>query len=182
MLDFCAFLTGELPVLRRWMNRLKLSHQWVMATLLALLPLTAAVIYGGWSIWAQSHDQRLLVAHLQRVGRLEANILERVTEVERSARQYNLLRNAKFQTFLQNDLTLLAEDVAKLQQTLPRRHLILSSSARPASKCSPPPMPIRQPWRAVYRSYATSGTAWWSFGMPTVPISWMPLKRGLTAP
>lgn len=107
-------------MLRRWINRLRLTQQWVIATLLALLPMTAAVIYGGWSISAQPQDQRLLVAHLQRVGRIEANILERVTEVERSARQYNLLRNPKFQTFLQNDLALLAEDVAKLQQTLPQ--------------------------------------------------------------
>ncbi len=107
-------------MLRRWINRLRLTQQWVIATLLALLPLTAAVIYGGWSISIQSHEQRMLVAHLQRVGRIEANILERVTEVERSARQYNLLRNPKFLTFLQNDLALLAEDVAKLQQTLPQ--------------------------------------------------------------
>lgn len=132
-------------MLRRWINRLRLTHQWVIATLLALLPLTAAVLYGGWSISAQSHDQRMLVAHLQRVGRLEANILERVTEVERSARQYNLLRNAKFQSFLQNDLTLLAEDVAKLQQTLPQatsqiehftaasQQLLKSAEAEPAT-------------------------------------------------
>lgn len=107
-------------MLRRWINRLRLTHQWVIATLLALLPLTAAVVYGGWSISVSSHEQRMLVAHLQRVGRIEANILERVTEVERSARQYNLLRTPKFQSFLHNDLTLLAEDVAKLQQTLPQ--------------------------------------------------------------
>ncbi|HMY38988.1 MAG TPA: HAMP domain-containing sensor histidine kinase [Marinagarivorans sp.] len=135
-------------MLRRWINRLRLTHQWVIATLLALLPLTAAVIYGGWSIWAQSHDQRMLVAHLQQVGRIEANILERVTEVERSARQYNLLRDPKFQTFLQNDLTLLAEDVAKLQQTLPQaagpighflaasQQLLSAAEAEPATLAS----------------------------------------------
>ncbi|RZA00406.1 MAG: HAMP domain-containing histidine kinase [Moraxellaceae bacterium] len=107
-------------MLRKCLNRLRLTQQWVGATLLALLPLTAAVLYGGWSISTQSQNQRLLVAHLQRVGRIEANILERVTGVERSARQYNLLRNPKFLTFLQNDLSLLGEDVAKLQQTLPQ--------------------------------------------------------------
>jgi two-component system sensor histidine kinase GlrK len=85
---------------------------------LALLPLSAAVLYGGWSIYNQSQEQRLLVAHLQRVGRIEATILEKVTDLERSARQYNLLRNPKFLTFLQNDLTLLEADVAKLQHAL----------------------------------------------------------------
>lgn len=105
-------------MLRKCLNRLGLTHQWVGATLLALLPLSAAVLYGGWSISAQSQDLRQLVAQTQRIGRIEANILEKVTDVERSARQYTLLRTPRFLTFLQNDIKLLNDDVAKLQQTL----------------------------------------------------------------
>lgn len=105
-------------MLRNCLNRLRLTQQWVGATLLALLPLSAAVLYGGWSISSQSQDLRSLVAHTQRVGRIEAHILEKVTDIERSARQYNLLRTPRFLTFLNNDLSLLSDDVAKLQQSL----------------------------------------------------------------
>jgi two-component system, NtrC family, sensor histidine kinase GlrK len=105
-------------VLRTRLNRLRLTQQWVGATLLALLPLTAAVLYGGGSINAQSQDLRQLVAHTQNIGRIQANILEEITDVERSARQYALLRTPRFLTFLQNDLHLLNDDVAKLQQIL----------------------------------------------------------------
>jgi two-component system, NtrC family, sensor histidine kinase GlrK len=113
---------------RKWLNRLGLTQQWVGATLLAMLPLSVAVAYGGWSLAVQTQNQRQLVAHLQRQGRIEANLLEKITDIERAARQFNLLKSPKFLTLVQQDISLLSEQVAKLQQEVNQKDVIQASS------------------------------------------------------
>lgn len=93
----------------RLLNRLTLTQQWIIATLLALLPLVSAVLYAGWSLTVQTQSQRSMVETIDRLSSLDSSISTQVTDIERSARQYILLRSPKF-------LELYQQNVRNLQQ------------------------------------------------------------------
>ena len=84
-------------------NRLTLTQQWIIATLLALLPLIGAVVFAGARLLAQAHSQRAMVSQVETLGNLDVAIRNQVLDIERSARQYLLLGTDKFyQVYLRN--------------------------------------------------------------------------------
>ena len=80
----------------RLLNRLTLTRQWVLATLLAILPLVIAVLYAARYLEHQAQTQRDMVAAIGRLNELDTTINSQMSSVERSARQYLLLRNPRF--------------------------------------------------------------------------------------
>lgn len=106
----------------RLFNRLTLTQQWICATLLALLPLVVAVFYASQYLASQAQSQRDMVVAIDEVNKLDVGIRSQVTDIERSARQYLLLRNVKF-------LDLFEQNVAVLQDQYQRLQPLLSDSA-----------------------------------------------------
>lgn len=93
------------------LNRLTLTRQWVLATLLAILPLVSAVLYAAQSLKHQAQTQREMVAAIGRLNKLDTTINSQLNSIERSTRQYLLLRNPRF-------LELFEQHVAFLQPLL----------------------------------------------------------------
>lgn len=84
-------------------NRLTLTQQWISATLLALLPLVGAVVYASHYLSKQAQIQRDMVVSIDRLNNMDAHLSSQITDIDRSARQYILLRTDKFyELFEQN--------------------------------------------------------------------------------
>lgn len=84
-------------------NRLTLTQQWISATLLALLPLVGAVVYASQYLSRQTQIQRDMVVSIDGLNNMDARLSAQITDIERSARQYLLLRNDQFyELFEQN--------------------------------------------------------------------------------
>lgn len=98
LLRLLRLLTSEpvgafVPLRRlRW----SLSTQLVVATLLAVLPLVVAVSYAALSLDRQVHEQQRLVLSMATLNQLTVSVAEQVKELERTARQYRLLREPRF--------------------------------------------------------------------------------------
>lgn len=90
-------------------NRLTLTQQWISATLLAILPLVAAVIFAGGLLVEQAQSQRAMVAKVEWLSNVDVTVRAQLTDIRRSARQYLLLRNEKF-------LELFGQNVEKLRE------------------------------------------------------------------
>ncbi len=82
-------------LLGRWF-RLSLSVQLVLATLLAVLPLVVALSYAALSLDRQIREQHQLVLSMATLNHLDASVSEQLKGLERSARQYRLLREPRF--------------------------------------------------------------------------------------
>ncbi|MCR6650403.1 MAG: ATP-binding protein [Cellvibrionaceae bacterium] len=80
----------------RLLDRLTLTRQWVLATLLAVLPLVIAVLYAANYLALQAQTQRHMVASIGDLNELDTSIISQMSSIERSARQYLLLRNPRF--------------------------------------------------------------------------------------
>ena len=78
----------------RLLNRLTLTRQWVLATLLAILPLVIAVLYAAQYLAMQAQTQRQMVASIGRLNEMDNTVNAQISSIERSARQYLLLRLA----------------------------------------------------------------------------------------
>ncbi len=96
-------------------NRFTLTQQWIAAILLAILPLSAAVMIAAGFLIKQANHQRAMVAEVKRLGALDTAIRSQVTDVERAARQYLLLRNERIFTLFQKNVQSLQEWEAQLQ-------------------------------------------------------------------
>lgn len=125
-------------------NRLTLTQQWISATLLALLPLVVAVIYASEYLSKQAQTQRDMVVSIDELNNLEAHISGQVTDIERSTRQYLLLRNPKFFDLFGQNISAFnllqgqlasrlrdSEAIYSLQRTIAQiqQHLILDVSS-----------------------------------------------------
>lgn len=106
-------------IMLRYFNRLTLTQQWIGATLLALLPLVSAVFYAGWSLAQQAQSQRAMVATIEQLSSLNASIGTQVTDIERSARQYLLLRNPRFLELYRQNVRNLEQQQRKLSDQWP---------------------------------------------------------------
>jgi two-component system sensor histidine kinase GlrK len=106
----------------RMMNRLTLTGQWVLATLLAILPLVIAVLYAAQYLQHQARTQRDMVAAIGRLNELESTISAQMISIERSSRQYLLLRTPRF-------LELFEQHVAFLQPLLDQAEQEVTNSA-----------------------------------------------------
>lgn len=104
------------------LNRLTLTRQWILATLLAILPLVIAVLYATQYLRVQAQTQRDMVAAIGRLNELDTSISSQVNSIERSTRQYLLLRNPRF-------LELFEQHVAFLQPVLDQAGRELAGSA-----------------------------------------------------
>lgn len=98
----------------RLFNRLTLTQQWICATLLALLPLVVAVLYASQYLESQAQNQRDMILSIDQLNKLEAGIKGQVTDIERSARQYLLLRNTKFLDLFEQNVSVLHEHQRRL--------------------------------------------------------------------
>ncbi|OZG73320.1 histidine kinase [Hahella sp. CCB-MM4] len=114
-----------------------LARQWALGTLLAGLPLIAAVAYAIWSMEQHNRKQQELVETAVVVNRQLVGLQDQVKELERSARQFAVLRDERFGAIYQEkynnlrDLVLTFKSAAaseQLQQSLDRLLLLLRSS------------------------------------------------------
>ncbi len=78
-----------------------LSRQWILGTLLSSLPLLGAVGYAIWSIEKQHQRQQSLLDTSIAVNRQLVELRDEVKELERSARQYAVLRDDRMVTIFQ---------------------------------------------------------------------------------
>jgi two-component system sensor histidine kinase GlrK len=98
----------------RLLNRITLTGQWILATLFAVLPLVIAVLYAAHYLVLQAQTQRQMVASIGRLNEQDSSIVSQMSSIERSARQYLLLRSPRF-------LELFHQHVDSVQPVL--RHL-----------------------------------------------------------
>ncbi|WP_157496721.1 sensor histidine kinase [Hahella ganghwensis] len=111
------------------LNSMPLARQWALGTLLASLPLIAAVAYAIWSMEQHNRKQQELVETAVVVNRQLVGLQDQVKELERSARQYAVLRDERFGTIYQEKYDSLSQLVltfksaaasAQLEQSLDR--------------------------------------------------------------
>lgn len=102
----------------RTFNRLTLTQQWICATLLALAPLVGAVFYASQYLAHQAKNQRDMVISIDHLNKLDAAINSQVTDIERSARQYLLLRNIKFLDLFEQNVSVVNTQKQKLEPLL----------------------------------------------------------------
>lgn len=103
----------------RLLNRLTLTRQWVLATLLAVLPLVIAVLYAAQYLTTQAQTQRQMVASIGRLKEVNNIVNAQMSSVERSARQYLLLRNPRFLEIFHQHLDSLSPALQRLGGELP---------------------------------------------------------------
>ncbi len=81
---------------KQWLPSLK--AQWVIGALIAMLPLMAAMIYGFSVMDHHNRAQRELVEVSARVAELGASMSDQAKDMERLARQYQVLQDDRLQT------------------------------------------------------------------------------------
>lgn len=108
----------------RLFNRLTLTQQWICATLLALLPLVVAVFYASQYLASQAKSQRDMVIAIDQLNKLESAVNSQVVDIERSARQYLLLRNNRFLDLFKQNVKVLSEQQQKLERLLGRNEAL----------------------------------------------------------
>jgi two-component system sensor histidine kinase GlrK len=75
------------------LRRLTLTQQWLLATLLAVLPLVLAVSYAVWSMAEQTQQYRRLLLTTSTIKELQAAVAQQIGGLERAHLQYILLRD-----------------------------------------------------------------------------------------
>lgn len=101
------------PPMRRWL-RLSLRVQLVAATLLAVLPLVIAIAYAAWSLSLQTHAQHERVLAMAALNHLDVAVSEQLKDLERSARQYQLLGEPRFAELFHQKLEQLRANLDRL--------------------------------------------------------------------
>lgn len=104
---------------RRWVNRLTLTQQWVFATVLAMLPLILAIGYAGWSLTAQAQEQRALLLSINALNNLDAAVARQIGGLERAARQYYLIGEPRLYAIYHERLLMLRGYQQDLVYNLP---------------------------------------------------------------
>ncbi len=110
----------------RLLNRLTLTRQWVLATLLAVLPLVIAVLYAAQYLTTQAQTQRQMVASIGRLKEVNNAVNAQISSIERSARQYLLLRNPRFLEIFHQHLDSLSPVLRQLGRELPESGSVAS--------------------------------------------------------
>lgn len=101
------------------LNRLTLTRQWIIATLLAVLPLVGAVLYAAQYLKHQAQTQRDMVAAIGRLNELDTTINAQMSSIERSTRQYLLLRNPRFLELFEQHVAFLQPLLGQAEDELP---------------------------------------------------------------
>lgn len=105
-------------MLYKFLNRFSLLQQWVIATVLAILPLVVAVGFAVLSIHQQNNDQQQLRDKMDIVTNKGAAISESVKEMVRLSRQYVLLGDQSFADLYLQKFRLLEADLDTLRPYL----------------------------------------------------------------
>lgn len=101
-----------------------LLRQWLVATLLAMLPLVMAVGYAVWELERQSRRQSEEVLRQSQLGQLAVTLRQHTEGIERASRQYRLLQEPRFVDLLEVKLNQSLDALARLENLLPpeQRH------------------------------------------------------------
>lgn len=84
-----------------------------------MLPLVIAVAYAVWEMSAQARAQQQLVMDQAQISHLSVSTQELSKEIERSARQYQLLKDSSLLEILQIKHNQLTENLNKIKEKLP---------------------------------------------------------------
>jgi len=101
LVNFCMKLT--------FINAMPLSRQWALGTLLSSLPLLTAVAYAIWTIEQHNQKQQTLVDKAIVVNRQLVQLQDELKELERSARQFAVLRDNRVVVILREKLNILTD-------------------------------------------------------------------------
>ncbi|NKI17130.1 HAMP domain-containing histidine kinase [Spongiibacter sp. KMU-166] len=96
-----------------------LQQQWFLATLLSMLPLIVAVSYALWQLNEQSHSQSRQLRDQTLLGQLSVTLRKQTEDIERAARQYQLLREDRFLTLLHQKHDKTLESLLAISLLLP---------------------------------------------------------------
>lgn len=99
-------------------RKLSLTQQWISTTLLSMLPLIVAVTYAAWEMSSQARAQQRLVMDQAQISQLSVSVQELSKEIERSARQYQLLQDPSLLEILQIKQFQLSESLTKIAEHL----------------------------------------------------------------
>ena len=100
------------------LRRLTLTQQWLLATLLAVLPLLLAVSYAMWSLAEQTQQHRRLLLANNQVKELEALVTQQVGGLERAHLQYLSSNDSRFLDVYDERLTNLQDYTRQLREAL----------------------------------------------------------------
>ncbi len=105
------------PIL--YSKKLSLTQQWIGTTLLSMLPLIIAVTYATWEMSSQARAQKRLVMEQARISQLSATIQELSKDIERSARQHQLLQEGSLLKILKIKKNQLSDSLSEVKVLLP---------------------------------------------------------------
>jgi two-component system sensor histidine kinase GlrK len=100
-------------------KKLSLTQQWIGTTLLSMLPLIIAITYAVWEMSSQARAQQRLVMDQAQISHLSVSSQELSKEIERAARQYQLLKDPSLLEILQIKQHQLLESLNKIKAQLP---------------------------------------------------------------
>jgi len=103
---------------KTFMSRFSLLQQWAAATVLAIIPLLAAVSYAALALQHQTQQQRLLMQRMDLVTTHGATLAKNSRELVRLARQYALLMDVSFLDLYRQKALALDESATALRTLL----------------------------------------------------------------
>ena len=119
---------------KTFMSRFTLLQQWAVATVLAIIPLLAAVSYAAFALQDQARQQRLLMQRMDLVTTHGATLSKNSRELVRLARQYALLLDTSFLDLYSQKVSALDESATALGALLDDDtvHSLLNSMSQAA--------------------------------------------------
>jgi len=108
------------------LNRLTITHQWILVTFLAVTPVIIAVFYAANYLGLQAQTQREMVVSIGRLNELDSSMVSQVSSIERSARQYLLLRNPRFLDLFLQHVDSVQAGLRRLSEELPSGESVAS--------------------------------------------------------
>lgn len=123
------------------MRRLTLTQQWLLATLLAILPLLLAVTYAISSLAEQTRQHRRVLLSTSLLKDLEASIAQQIGGLERANMQYLLLGDERFNQLYQERLVNLNEYQTQIEQSLVDGPELTALNSLITQLKSPPALP-----------------------------------------
>ncbi|AZZ93966.1 HAMP domain-containing protein [Hahella sp. KA22] len=97
---------------------ISLTRQWALGMLLAVAPLIVAVGYAIWSMDKHNRRQNELVESTAAINRQMSALQELVKELERSARQFVVLQDARFEKIYGEKYAKLQEQATALERNI----------------------------------------------------------------
>lgn len=99
--------------------RLSLAQQWLLIAVTAMVPLLVVVPYSSWSLYQQIHAQRDIVQEVRQANEWYARTTNGLRELERSMRQYHLLKDERMLLPYQDKLNGLEQTAGEIGGLMP---------------------------------------------------------------